>query len=119
MGCVSYFIGALFTAMYGLPLTIYLLTGALGSRFESLTLTHDGGHLWSDLIGWQGDPHVSPFHLASYLFIGGGMWAIFAAWRVLRSEEHTSDLQSLMRISYAVFCLQKKNKLTHSYTLIL
>src|SRR3546814_5008522 len=29
--------------------------------------------------------------------------------RVLRSEEHTSELQSLMRISYAVFCLKKKN----------
>src|SRR3546814_4211253 len=27
-----------------------------------------------------------------------------------RSEEHTSELQSLMRISYAVFCLKKKNK---------
>src|SRR3546814_9878842 len=31
----------------------------------------------------------------------------------LRSEEHTSELQSLMRISYAVFCLKKKN--THSH----
>src|SRR3546814_7012763 len=30
--------------------------------------------------------------------------------RVVRSEEHTSELQSLMRISYAVFCLKKKNK---------
>src|SRR3546814_9116843 len=29
--------------------------------------------------------------------------------RLLRSEEHTSELQSLMRISYAVFCLKKKN----------
>src|SRR3546814_2755510 len=29
-----------------------------------------------------------------------------------RSEEHTSELQSLMRISYAVFCLQKKTKIT-------
>src|SRR3546814_7644347 len=29
---------------------------------------------------------------------------------VTRSEEHTSELQSLMRISYAVFCLKKKNK---------
>src|SRR3546814_8393291 len=29
---------------------------------------------------------------------------------VLRSEEHTSELQSLMRISYAVFCLKKKNR---------
>src|SRR3546814_1652713 len=31
----------------------------------------------------------------------------------IRSEEHTSELQSLMRISYAVFCLQKKNHTTH------
>src|SRR3546814_5533631 len=37
--------------------------------------------------------------LASLLFLGG--------W--LRSEEHTSELQSLMRISYAVFCLKKKH----------
>src|SRR3546814_5212256 len=34
-----------------------------------------------------------------------------------RSEEHTSELQSLMRISYAVFCLKKKNTTTqHTYT---
>src|SRR3546814_6197054 len=31
----------------------------------------------------------------------------------IRSEEHTSELQSLMRISYAVFCLKKKKKKTH------
>src|SRR3546814_2587837 len=31
---------------------------------------------------------------------------------VLRSEEHTSELQSLMRISYAVFCLKKKTRLS-------
>src|SRR3546814_2778926 len=34
-----------------------------------------------------------------------------AALRTLRSEEHTSELQSLMRISYAVFCLKKKNEI--------
>src|SRR3546814_7084850 len=35
---------------------------------------------------------------------------LFAVWRLgHRSEEHTSELQSLMRISYAVFCLKKKN----------
>src|SRR3546814_8260373 len=33
----------------------------------------------------------------------------------LRSEEHTSELQSLMRISYAVFCLKKKNNISISY----
>src|SRR3546814_8383008 len=32
-----------------------------------------------------------------------------------RSEEHTSELQSLMRISYAVFCLKKKKKNTEKY----
>src|SRR3546814_6459935 len=38
-----------------------------------------------------------------------------------RSEEHTSELQSLMRISYAVFCLKKKNKknTTHQYIYIM
>src|SRR3546814_4624214 len=38
---------------------------------------------------------------------------IAAAFQLgIRSEEHTSELQSLMRISYAVFCLKKKNKIT-------
>src|SRR3546814_5404232 len=36
----------------------------------------------------------------------------------MRSEEHTSELQSLMRISYAVFCLKKKKKKTRIKTLI-
>src|SRR3546814_8825618 len=42
----------------------------------------------------------------------------FIDWATPRSEEHTSELQSLMRISYAVFCLKKKNqtyiKMKHS-----
>ncbi|QYG94291.1 isoprenylcysteine carboxylmethyltransferase family protein [Iamia sp. SCSIO 61187] len=83
MGAFSSFIVALMVEMYGFPLTIYLLSGWLGSRFKSLTLTHDGGHLWSELIGWEGDPHLSPFHLASYVFIGLGFWIIAAAWPVL------------------------------------
>src|SRR3546814_7599659 len=40
-------------------------------------------------------------------------WRVTCAWHAAcasRSEEHTSELQSLMRISYAVFCLKKKNK---------
>src|SRR3546814_1001546 len=43
-----------------------------------------------------------------YLIVPGILnWAVFDA---VRSEEHTSELQSLMRISYAVFCLKKKKK---------
>src|SRR3546814_6186687 len=36
------------------------------------------------------------------------MWWLLPSDKAIRSEEHTSELQSLMRISYAVFCLQKK-----------
>src|SRR3546814_5858565 len=36
-------------------------------------------------------------------------WSPLRRWLSRRSEEHTSELQSLMRISYAVFCLKKKN----------
>src|SRR3546814_1545212 len=38
----------------------------------------------------------------------------FVAGSTERSEEHTSELQSLMRISYAVFCLKKKKKVQHT-----
>src|SRR3546814_5184665 len=37
---------------------------------------------------------------------------------LLRSEEHTSELQSLMRISYAVFCLKKKNQQQQQYDIL-
>src|SRR3546814_8067106 len=37
---------------------------------------------------------------------------------LIRSEEHTSELQSLMRISYAVFCLKKKTQITKKHTII-
>src|SRR3546814_5516563 len=44
--------------------------------------------------------------------VSPGRWrkAMTWAWVRSRSEEHTSELQSLMRISYAVFCLKKKKK---------
>src|SRR3546814_7972660 len=45
---------------------------------------------------------IVPTHLAALLDIPDA--------QSLRSEEHTSELQSLMRISYAVFCLKKKKK---------
>src|SRR3546814_7156059 len=40
--------------------------------------------------------------------------AMLAEEMTARSEEHTSELQSLMRISYAVFCLKKKNQTQHN-----
>src|SRR3546814_9800885 len=48
--------------------------------------------------------------LADRVAAVGGSWGFIGAFGavLLRSEEHTSELQSLMRISYAVFCLKKK-----------
>src|SRR3546814_3315637 len=43
-------------------------------------------------------------------YLGGLYRALPVGITVERSEEHTSELQSLMRISYAVFCLKKKNQ---------
>src|SRR3546814_1154827 len=43
-------------------------------------------------------------------------WGCIPTKALPRSEEHTSELQSLMRISYAVFCLKKKTKATQSPT---
>src|SRR3546814_10376395 len=56
--------------------------------------------IWRILVGVK-DALVLLFML---LFFG----ALYAALAGRRSEEHTSELQSLMRISYAVFCLKKK-----------
>lgn len=92
MGAYTAFLVALFTEMYGFPLTIYLLGSWLGTRFPLLRDTHAGGHLWNDLIGWTGDPHLSPFHLASYLAIGAGFWLIAVAWRHLHAAAQADRL---------------------------
>ena len=92
MGTYSAFIVALFTEMYGAPLTIYLLSSWLGERFPALKATHSGGHLWNDLIGWKGDPHVSPFHMASYAFLIGGFWLISSAWNELHKAAQADRL---------------------------
>ena len=92
LGGFSAFVVALFTEMYGYPLTVYLLTGPLSGLVPGVDLSHNAGHLWTDLIGWDGDPHVSPFHLASYAFIGGGFWLIASAWRVLYAAQKEGRL---------------------------
>ena len=92
MGAYSAFIVALFAEMYGFPLTIYVLSGWLGSQFPALVPTHAGGHLLNDLIGWQGDPHLSPFHLASYVVMGAGFIVLARAWPVLWAAQRGAHL---------------------------
>ena len=92
LGGFSAFIVALFTEMYGYPLTVYLLSGPLGGLIPGVDLSHNSGHLWNDLIGWKGDAHVSPFHFASYAFIIGGFWLISAGWKQLYTAQKTHAL---------------------------
>ena len=83
-GAFSAFLVALFTEMYGFPLTIYLLSGWLASRFPGVDwYRHDAGHLLEMMFGWKSNPHFGPFHLLSFLLIGGGFWLLSAAWQVL------------------------------------
>jgi protein-S-isoprenylcysteine O-methyltransferase Ste14 len=92
-GAFSAFVVALFTEMYGFPLTIYLLSGWLQSRFPKLTLTsHDAGHLWWTLLGMKGDPHSNPLHLLSNIFILGGLILLAAAWQVLYKAQRSHTL---------------------------
>jgi len=83
-GAFSAFLVALFSEMYGFPLTIYLLSGWLQSRYPGIDwFSHDAGHLLEMLFGWRANPHFGPFHLISFALIGGGFWILSAAWPVL------------------------------------
>lgn len=80
-GLFSAFIVALFAEMYGFPLTIFLFSGWLATRFPDVNwLTHDAGHLLEMMFGWRGNPHFGPFHMASFVLIGGGFWLLSVAW---------------------------------------
>ena len=92
-GAFSAFIVALFTEMYGFPLTIYLFSGWLSSRFPGVGFfTHDSGHLLEDLFGWGGDPHFGLFHIVSYILIGGGFLLLAHSWQVLYKAQHDHTL---------------------------
>lgn len=92
-GAFSAFIVALFTEMYGFPLSIYLLSGWLQTHYPGIAIySHDAGHLWHTLLGWQGDPHTDPLHILSMIFIGAGFWLLSAAWKVLYTAQRVHSL---------------------------
>ena len=93
LGVFSAFIVALFAEMYGFPLTIYLLSGWLTEKIPGIDLfTHNSGHLFEDMLGWGGDPHFGPFHIASYILIGYGFILLSSAWNVLYNARRTNTL---------------------------
>jgi len=85
----SAFLVALFVEMYGFPLTIYLLSGWLQSRYPEVNwFSHDAGHLLEELFGWRANPHFGPFHILSFVLIGGGFWLISSGWtRLYRAQK--------------------------------
>jgi len=92
-GAFSAFLVALFAEMYGFPLSIYLLSGWLQSRYPGIDwLSHDSGHLPEMMFGWRANPHFGPFHLLSFALIGGGFVLIAAAWRVLYEAQRAGTL---------------------------
>ena len=92
-GAFAAFLVALFTEMYGFPLTIYLLSGWLATRYPGLDLlSHNVGHLWETLLGFEGDPHLNPLHIISSLLIGGGFILLAAAWDVLYKAQKAKRL---------------------------
>ena len=92
-GAFSAFLVALFTEMYGFPLTIYLLSGWLGSRYPEIDfLAHDAGHLLEVLFGWQANPHLGPFHIASYVLIAGGFILLARSWGILYEAQRRREL---------------------------
>src|SRR3546814_5436990 len=93
----------------GIRLSIGSLIGlvtvfGISARNAILLLAHyehlvcEEGALWNDELAWRGaSERLRPVLMTAL---------------ATRSEEHTSELQSLMRISYAVFCLKKKTLVT-------
>lgn len=100
-GAFSAFLVALFTEMYGFPLTLYFLSGWLQTQYPDVNwLAHDSGHLLEMLFGWQGSPHFGPFHMLSTVFIGAGFYLIAAGWRTLYAAQKERKLATTGPYSY-------------------
>ena len=93
LGLYSAFIVAMFTEMYGFPLTIYLLSGWLQSHYPEVDWwSHDAGHLLEMMFGWRSNPHFGPFHILSMLLIVSGFWLLSSAWPVLYRAVQRNEL---------------------------
>ena len=100
MGAYSTFVVALFTEMYGFPLTIYILTSILGSRYPVIDpFTHINGHLWVALAGGSMLVWVLVM-LVSNIAMFGGLIILGRAWKQVHKgngELVTSGLYGWVR----------------------
>lgn len=82
--------------MYGFPLTIYLASGWLQTRYPQMNLlSHDAGHLWWTLTGQHGNPHFGVLHILSVVLIGAGFWLLATAWHVLYHAQRRHSLATV------------------------
>lgn len=100
MGTYSAFVIALFTEMYGFPLTIYILTSVFGSKYPVLDpFSHLNGHLWVALAGGSMAVWVLVM-LVSNIAMFGGLWLMGKAWKQIhrgQGELVTSGLYRHVR----------------------
>src|SRR3546814_5518255 len=94
----------LFTVANTIPNMLYILLA--GGVFNAVLVPQLVRAMKGDADG--GAAYVDRVTTLAVLFLGT-VTVVLVVAAPLRSEEHTSELQSLMRISYAVFCLKKKN----------
>ncbi len=87
MGVTLAFFVALFTEMYGFPLTIYILTGILGSKYPALNpFSHASGHLWLVLFG-GGPTMMTAIHLISNGLVIIGFAIMWNGWKLIHGEK--------------------------------
>jgi protein-S-isoprenylcysteine O-methyltransferase Ste14 len=92
-GSFAAFVIALFTEMYGFPLTIYLLSGWLSARFPAINwFSHDSSHLLQTMLGWKGDAHFGPLHIVSNILIVSGFLLLSSSWKVLYRAQKNGDM---------------------------
>ena len=97
-GVYSAFVVALFTEMYGFPLTIYVLTSLLGSRYPALNpFSHASGHLWVALLG-GGAAMLGAIHLVSNALMFGGLTIIAVGWRRIHAGHGRLVTDGIYRI---------------------
>jgi protein-S-isoprenylcysteine O-methyltransferase Ste14 len=96
---IAFFV-ALFSEMYGFPLTIYILTGILGSAYPVLNpFTHASGHLWVVFLGGDATT-LAVVHLVSNLIVFIGFAIMWKGWRRIytaKGELVTDGLYAYVR----------------------
>jgi protein-S-isoprenylcysteine O-methyltransferase Ste14 len=89
MGLFIGFIVALFTEMYGLPLTIYFLSQWLGTSYPVLSpYSHNNGHLWLVLFGLSNSViAMTVLHLVSNALIFFGLYLLYLGWSLIYKSQ--------------------------------